>query len=313
MEEQIKTNRTFKDFLTLYLKGMGMGVADLIPGISGGTIAFITGIYEELIESIRSIDIVFFNYLIKFKIKDALAYFRWPFLMAVLTGILTSILILSKLVEWLSDNYPVLLNAFFFGLILATIPIIFRIVQKWSWHKIILVIISTLGMYYLVNLTPVTTPQSLPFIFICGALAISAMILPGISGAFILILLGKYHFMIQSINNRDLLVIAVFGFGIFCGILVFVRVLAWLFNRYHDQTIAVLTGVVIGSLNKIWPWKHTVETIVGRHGELLPIKQSNYLPTDINTQVVLAIILACSGFIVALMLDSKDKKKISLR
>jgi len=247
-----------------------MGVADIIPGISGGTIALILGIYEGLIQAIRSIDLRFLTLLAQFKFRDAFSHVAWKFLGAVVLGIVLAILSLSHLVSWLLENKPIYIYAFFFGLILATIPIIGRIIKKWTASEVFIALAGAVATFFVVSMAPIQTPQALWFIFLSGAIAISAMILPGISGAFILVLLGKYQFILEAINQRDVFSLLIFVLGIGVGIVTFVRVLSWLFHKYHDATIALLTGIVMGSLNKVWPWKETVRFMESRHGKMVP-------------------------------------------
>lgn len=289
-----------------------MGVADVIPGVSGGTIAFLLGIYENFINSIKSFDYTFIKRILKFQFKEALDHVAWKYLGSILSGIGAAIILFAKIISWLLANKPVLIQSFFFGLILATVPIIASIVKQWNIVKIGLLIFATYGSYLLVNMIPIATPEGQLFVFACGALAISAMILPGISGAFILVLLGKYQFILDAINQRNFSIIIIFICGIAVGIVCFVRILSWLFNKYHDETVAILTGIVAGSLSKIWPWKETLLTIETHHGKIIPIKQANFLPSVINGEVLIAIGLIAFGFILAILLNKQDKKSISL-
>jgi len=299
-----------KGYAILALKGYCMGIADLIPGISGGTIAFLMGIYEELISSIRSFDWNFVKLLLRFRIREAFSAVAWQFLVAVFTGIICAVITLSHFISWLISNKPVLLHAFFFGLILATVPIIIRIIKKWTVLRFLLIIGVAIATYYFVGLVPLATPETLWFLFLSGAIAISAMILPGVSGAFILVLLGKYQYFLDAVNHRDLLSVGVFVLGVIVGILSFVRVLSWLFNKYHDPTVAVIAGIVIGSLRKIWPWKEIVETITTSHGKVIPIKEINICPSAINGEVGLAIGIMVTGFVLALLLNSSSDGKL---
>jgi len=306
------TDLPWCDCPALVLKGFCMGVADVIPGISGGTIAFILGIYERLIAAIKSLDLRFVALLIRFKFRDAFAVAAWKFLGSIITGILLAVLSLSHMIGWLLEHKPVYIYAFFFGLILATIPIIGRIIKKWTLSEIVITVSATVITFFVVSLAPVQTPEALWFIFLSGAIAISAMILPGISGAFILVLLGKYQFILEAINQRDILFLGIFALGIGVGIITFVRILSWLFQKYHDPTIALLTGIVIGSLNKSWPWKETIRFIESRHGKLVPVEQVNFLPAQLDVQVWGAIILMITGFVVALLLNRSPSKPINL-
>lgn len=284
----------------LALKGFCMGIADIIPGISGGTIALMLGIYEQLIQSIRSFDLVFIKLIFQGKIKQAFDHVQWKFLITLLSGILTAILLLSKLISWLLQHHPIFIHSFFFGLILATIPIIAGIMKKWDLKKTVCLFISTILTFFLVGMSPISTSETWWFIFLSGALAICAMILPGISGSFILLLLGKYQFILNAIHQKDFGILIIFISGIIVGILSFVRILQFLLHRYHDITIAILTGFVIGSLNKIWPWKENNPFSHELHNvNILPI---------INTQLFMALGIMILGFLTALLLSNKLKK-----
>lgn len=287
-----------------------MGIADVIPGISGGTIAFMLEIYEDLIKSIRSFDLQFVKLLLRGKFKEASAAVAWRFLCAVVFGIACAILIFSRVVTWLMEHHPVLLNAFFFGLILATVPIVAQAMKKWDASKIIALVLSSIGTFYFVQLVPVQTPETWWFIFLSGALAICAMILPGISGAFLLLLLGKYQFILNALHEREIGIILIFVSGIVVGILSFVRVLEWLFRSYHDMTIAILTGFVIGSLNKIWPWKQVLQSITTDSGKVMVIQDANMWPAAFDGQVVAVIVLAVVGFVVAFLLHAIPQKHL---
>jgi len=311
MIEQIEAKyHKRRDYAILVLKGFGMGMADIIPGISGGTIAFLLGIYEDLIGSIKSLDLKFLQLLCRFKIKEAFSSVAWQFLAALFTGIGGAILILSKLISWLILNKPVLIYSFFFGLILATVPIIARIIKRWTFFKIIGVLLSACGTYFFVGMVPLVTPQAPWFLFISGAIAISAMILPGISGAFILVLLGKYQFILDAVNHRDFFSLGIFLLGIGVGIVSFVRVLSWLFDKYHDITIMIITGVIIGSLRKIWPWKVVTESIVTSHGKTIPIAEINIFPSQFDGDVFVALAIMVAGFTLALILNSSSDGKL---
>jgi len=287
-----------------------MGTADIIPGISGGTIAFILGIYEDFISSIKSFDLAFVRLLCRFRFKEAFASVAWQFLGAICVGIIGAIFTLSQIISWLLHNKPILIYSFFFGLILATVPIIARIIKQWTFIKVTTVVLAALITYFFVGMVPLVTPQAMWFIFLSGAIAISAMILPGISGAFILVLLGKYQFILDAVNYRDFFSLGVFVLGIIVGIVSFVRVLSWLFSRYHDLTVTIITGIVLGSLRKIWPWKEIVRSITTSHGKVIPIEEINIWPAQFNGEIVLAFVIMAFGFILALILNSSSDGKL---
>ncbi|MBT4137868.1 MAG: DUF368 domain-containing protein [Candidatus Latescibacteria bacterium] len=295
--------RSFRDYAGITLRGVCMGAADVVPGVSGGTMALITGIYEELIQSIRSFDGQALRLLTKRDWQGLLNHIRWPFLVALLVGILGTIASLSKGITWLLVNEPVLLWAFFFGLVLASVYTVGARIPTWGMGKIVIALLAAGGAYVLVGLVPVETPQSPLYVFLSAIIAICAMILPGISGSFILVLLGQYHHILQAVNDRDILTIAIFGCGAAVGLMSFARVLGWVFKKYHDLTLALLTGLMLGSLRKIWPWKETLSTIEGRHGKLIPVEQINILPQVMTGEVIGAIVLALMGIVLVLGLE----------
>ncbi|MBS1543601.1 MAG: DUF368 domain-containing protein, partial [Bacteroidetes bacterium] len=259
-----------KDYLLLYLKGVSMGGADVIPGVSGGTVAFITGIYEELIYSIKSIDLDSARLVLSFRIAEFWKRINGSFLITVLAGILTSLLSLSKLMTYLLEHYPIPVWSFFFGLILVSSPLILRDIRKWNLFTVAS-FLAGIGIAYAITiLSPTETPTNLLFIFFCGALAICAMILPGISGAFVLLLIGKYEYMIRALIEFNLPVIAVFAIGCFLGLVGFSHVLTWILHHFRYPTLALLAGFMIGSLNKVWPWKEVVAFRINQEGMQVP-------------------------------------------
>lgn len=306
----VDTNRTFVDFVTLWFKGFCMGIADVIPGISGGTIAFMLEIYEDLIKAVKSFDVFFLRLLLRGSFKEAFNSVAWRFLGAVLFGIASAVLLLSKVVSWLLANVPVLVNAFFFGLILVTVPIIAKTLKRWNPGLVLALLVSTAGTFFLVQMVPVSTPEAGWFIFLSGAIAICAMILPGISGAFILLLLGKYQFIMEAVHQREIGIMLIFMAGMGVGILSFVRVLEWLFRRFHDVTIAVLTGFVLGSLNKIWPWKEVLESVTTAKGKVIVLREINILPAAIDSEFFLALALAAAGCLIAFLLHAIPQKHL---
>ena len=243
----------------LYLKGLSMGGADVIPGVSGGTVAFITGIYDELINSIKAIDWEAVKLIFQWRIADVWEKVNGNFLICILAGIVTSLLSLSKLMTFLLDTYPIQIWSFFFGLILVSSPLIFRDIKQWNTVTILSGIFGVVIAYLITILSPTETPTNLFFIFFCGAIAICAMILPGISGAFILLLIGKYEYMITALINFDIPVIVVFVIGCFLGLVGFSKFLGWILTLYRFPTLSLLAGFMIGSLNKVWPWKEITE------------------------------------------------------
>ena len=297
--------RKLKDYLFLALKGMAMGAADVVPGVSGGTIAFIVGIYDELINSIKSINAHSIKLLFTGKIAAFWKAINGNFLCSLLLGIGISVFSLAKLITYLLVHEPVLVWSFFFGLVLASTWFVSKDIKEWNWKTIIGFILGALVAYYITVATPAETPTNLLFIFLCGAIAICAMILPGISGSFILVLLGKYFYIMEAINTLDLVILGVFAVGAFLGITSFSRVLSYALKNFRNITLAVLTGFMLGSLNKVWPWKEVVQTYVDRHGEVKPLVESNILP---NESVGEALALMVVGFALVYILEKMSSR-----
>ncbi|MBL4578801.1 MAG: DUF368 domain-containing protein, partial [Flavobacteriales bacterium] len=262
-----------KQFSILYLKGLSMGAVDIIPGVSGGTIAFITGIYEELIKSLKSIDLQALKLLFTGKLRKFWAHINGTFLLVLFLGIATSVFSLAKVIKFLLTEYPILLWGFFFGLIIASAFMIARTIEKWTIQTIVAITLGGIGAYLITILTPATTPETTLFTFGAGMIAICAMILPGISGSFLLLMMKQYERIVGALTSFDLEVILTFGSGAVLGLVLFSKVLSWLFKKFHDVTIALLTGIMFGSLNTIWPWKEVLETRVNSHGETVPLVQ----------------------------------------
>lgn len=275
--------KTLKQFIFLYLKGIGMGSADVIPGVSGGTIAFITGIYEELLDSIRSVDKQALQLLVKGKIKALWEHINGRFLLVLFAGIGTALITLAKLLSFLLDEYPIQVWSFFFGLIIISAFLVARQIRghQTAGYVLGLVLIAGVGIaYFITEATPAQTPEALWFVFLSGAIAICAMILPGISGSFILLILGKYAFVLDAVNERDVLVIGVFIAGCVIGLLLFSHVIGWLLHHYHNIAVALLAGFMIGSLNKIWPWKIVLQYRINSKGEEVPFITENAAPWE---------------------------------
>ncbi len=286
-----------------------MGVADVIPGVSGGTIAFISGIYEELIGSIKSIDGDAFKLLLRFQIPEFWRSINGNFLIAVLSGVVTSLLSLAKLMTYLLEHHPIPVWSFFFGLILVSAPLIMRDIQKWQIGTVISGIIGIVLAYLITILSPTETPTHLLFIFFCGALAICAMILPGISGAFILLLIGKYEYMIKSLISFDIPVIIVFVAGCFIGLLGFSRFLSWILTHYRFPTLALLAGFMIGSLNKVWPWKEITAFRINSEGLQVAALDRSILPwhyleiTGQDPKLFLAVLFVALGIFLVVAIE----------
>lgn len=298
--------RKLKDYVVLMLKGMGMGAADVVPGVSGGTIAFIVGIYDELINSIKSINLESLKLFFTGKWGAFWKKINGNFLFFLLAGIGISVFSLAKLITWLLVDHPILVWSFFFGLVLASTWFVSKDIKEWkSWKTWIAFVIGVVVAFYITVATPAETPSNLLFIFLCGAIAICAMILPGISGSFILVLLGKYFFIMDAVKTLDVVVMVVFAAGACIGITSFSRILSYALAHFRNITLAVLTGFMLGSLNKVWPWKEVVETFVDSHGEVKPLVEHNILP---NAYVPEAVVLMVVGFFLVYFLEKLSAK-----
>lgn len=305
-------SRSLKDYVFITLKGMAMGAADVVPGVSGGTIAFISGIYEELLGSIASIKIGLLKTLKEDGIKAVWKAVNGNFLASLFLGIGISVVSLAKGIKWMLENEPVLLWSFFFGLIVASIIYIGKQISKWNFAMVALMLIGAVLAYYITTLEPMVSENSSPlFMFLAGAIAICAMILPGISGAFILVLLGAYKPVLDAVHNRDFVTIAIVGAGTIVGLLSFSKALKWLFSNYKNGMLAVLTGFIIGSLNKVWPWKETITTRINSKGVEVPLLQESVFPNNFNgePQLMMSIILAVVGFSLIILLEKLAIKK----
>lgn len=289
---------------------MAMGAADVVPGVSGGTIAFISGIYEELITSINNIEPSLFKVWKNEGIKVFWQRLNGNFLVALFLGIAISVVSLAKFISWLLVNEPILLWSFFFGLVVASIFFVGKAIEKWNLATLLVLLIGAIMAYYITILPPTENSESLPFLFLSGALAICAMILPGISGAFILVLLGSYKTILDAVHERNVQIIATVGLGAIFGLLSFAKLLKWMFNHYKNITLALLTGFILGSLNKIWPWKEVLETRMFGD-KIITVKERNISPFgfDGDPQVTYALIAAIIGFSLIFILERTASKK----
>lgn len=326
--------RNASGYVGVSLRGVLMGGADVIPGVSGGTMALIVGIYRELVASIKAFDITAIRLLLKGQVRDFSRHVNLPFLLALGMGILVAIGSLSKVLPKLLFTYPAPTKGFFFGLILASIYLVWQQIERHDVATGIMVLLGAVGAYYFVGLIPVQTPEHLGFIFLCGFIAICAMILPGISGAFLLLLLGKYAFILEALSNvirhrkidHNFLVVVVFAAGCACGLLAFSRFLNWLLDRFHAPTLAALTGLMIGSLRKIWPYQTgtpNFQTVTELTNEFFwPYREEilfnlnkkgmymqNHWPSQWNSQYVLAAVLVVAGVMCVLTLDYVAKRR----
>lgn len=333
--------RRFLDYAVISLKGIAMGAADAVPGVSGGTIAFISGIYEELITTISGVNLSLLKTLKKEGFPSFWKQLNGNFLLALLTGIVISFVSFMRLAKYLIENHPILIWSFFFGLIVASIFLVGRQIKSWNLAVIASLIAGTLAAYYVTTLPSMASNENDFFMFFAGALAICAMILPGISGSFILVILGAYKTLSDALHDFDFKKIVIFAFGALVGILSFSHILKWLFKNYHNVTLALLTGFIFGSLNKIWPWKLTDEVIEKSSGKVLAFSDVSELGTlsvyqqqmndfesykmvseksimafqysevnhYIDPQVLPAIILMVVGFLTIFILEKIGSKK----
>ena len=293
----------FSRYIILALKGCAMGMADVVPGVSGGTIAFISGIYEELLDSIRSINASALKLLLRFRLAEFWRHINGRFLLPVLLGIAVAIFSLARLMTYLLVNHPIGIWSFFFGLIVASALLVAKQIGRWDWRTVLAFVVGAVAAWWITVATPAETPNDWWFVMLSGAIAICAMILPGISGAFILLLLGKYQYIMHAVGEFNIPVIVVFVIGAAAGIISFSHLLSWLLKHWHDVTVAVLMGFMVGSLNKVWPWKETVETYLDSHGVAQPLVQNNVAPgtfeqlTGQPSLLVQAVLLGIVGFL----------------
>ncbi|MBD3626813.1 DUF368 domain-containing protein [Cyclobacterium sp.] len=264
--------------IILFLKGMGMGSADIVPGVSGGSIALVTKIYEELLESINSFDLAALKLLIQFNILGFWKKINGSFLFPLVLGIFTSIFAFSKAITFLIEHFPIPLWSFFCGLILISAIIILRDIKRWSLMAIFMFPVGIVLAYFITELPMVSLPNNIWLTFISGAIAICAMILPGISGSFLLLILGKYEYILMAVNDRNFLVLGIFALGCVTGLLLFSRVISWFLKNFHGLTLSFLSGFMIGSINKIWPWKKVLTYRISSMGIQKPLLTENILP-----------------------------------
>lgn len=294
--------------LLLFAKGMAMGAADVVPGVSGGTVAFISGIYDELLRSIASVPEAALQ-LLRGRVVKAWQMANATFLLVLLAGILTSVFSLARLITWLLDTHPIPVWSFFFGLILVSSYLVAREIGRWNWTRALSFVLGVAFAWWITVASPVEWGHDPLSLFLAGAIAICAMILPGISGSFLLVLMGLYGVVLGAVKNFDVAVLAVFAAGCLVGLLSFARLLSWLLAHYRDLTLAFLTGLMLGSLNKVWPWKQTLTWRTDSHGLQVPVLQENLLPLQFaqqsgqDAQLLLAILLAMAGVVLVLGLE----------
>lgn len=305
----MKSTFNLKSSLRLFATGFIMGSADIVPGVSGGTIAFLMGIYEELIQGIKTVSGKVLQLGLQGKLKEAWQTIPFSFLIPLGLGLLTALLSLSNLVSYLLQAYPQYLWSLFFGLVLASVVVVRKRVVTWNIHDYAAAAVTTIAAYILVGAVPVETPNTWLALFLSGVVAICAMILPGISGSFLLVIMGKYEQVLGAITTRDIPTLVIFGLGAVVGLSIFSRLLSWLFKRHHDIIIAMLTGFMLGSLRKVWPWKEVLTTRINSHGEIVPLVEKNIIPNQLNEGFIFCVALMVIGFVIVILLDKAQITK----
>ena len=292
------------NYFFLVLKGIVMGAANVIPGVSGGTMALITGIFERLINAIKSFNIKAVKLLFTLKIKEFAKHTDLYFLISVFAGIAIAIITIAKLFDYLFTEYPVYIWAYFFGLVLASVYFVGKRINKWTIGVIIIFIAGTAVAIIISILNPATENSSVLYLLLCGVVAICSMILPGLSGSFVLILMGNYQLvMIDAVNNRDLEILIPVVIGAAGGLLAFSYILSWVFKKFRDQTLSLLTGFILGSLSILWPWqkifylKDAAGEIILKKGKSIVEHYEMFIPDSFSTEVLIAIIIAIAGII----------------
>jgi putative membrane protein len=297
-------------YIFLSLKGFAMGAANVIPGVSGGTIALITGVFERLINAIKSFNIVAIRLLFKGKIKELIKHVDLWFLISVFSGMVISIISLAKVLKYLFESYPVFIWSFFFGLILASVFYVGKTIQKVNFGVVLFFIIGTALAVSITVMEPAAQNDSFFYLIICGVVAICSMILPGLSGSFVLILMGNYELvMIDAVNNADIATLIPVIIGAIVGLIAFSHLLSWIYKKYKDQTISILTGFILGSLGILWPWKNEIYKLdefgnyLMKNGEKITQAYTRYIPDSFNKEVIIAILLMLSGIIVISLIE----------
>lgn len=304
-----------KHSLLLYLKGMAMGAVDVVPGFSGGTVALILGIYDRLLVSLAALPQALLLF-VRGRIRDAWEACNATFLMLMMLGILTSVFTLAKAISYLMATEPVLLWSFFFGLVLVSVWLVAREVGQWRWPCLLGFAVGLAGAIWVTTAAPMQLQADPLTLFLAGAIAISAMILPGVSGSFMLVLMGLYPVVLGALKNLDFAILAVFGAGCLVGLMSFAKLLSWLLSRLRDLTLALLAGVILGSLGKVWPWKHTLSWQTNSRGESFPLLQENLLPerfalvTGQDPQLLLAVSLSMLAIVLVLGIEWYGRRAV---
>ncbi|HMP76554.1 MAG TPA: DUF368 domain-containing protein [Kiritimatiellia bacterium] len=307
-----KQQRKFSDYAGIAGVGVAMGAADVVPGVSGGTMAFILGIYDELLATVKSFNLDLVKLLLRFRIKDALEHVNWKFLVSLGIGLGGTLVSLAHVITYLLDHHPVPLFSFFFGLVLASILAVATHV-KWNVAMGITCAVGAVAAYKIVRLVPMNMPNDPLTLFWCAAVAIMAMILPGISGSFLLFILGQYRFVMEAVKKLDVVTLIPVALGAAIGLMAFSRVLTWLLNRYRRVTITLLVGFMVGSLWKIWPYRQVLETVEKKPGEIIPISETVIAPPALDGEFWLSLALCVGGFVIITLLDRLQSKANPLK
>ncbi len=305
-----------KELINLFIKGFGIGAANVIPGVSGGTIALITGIFERLIDSIKSFNLKSVKLLFSCKFKEFAKYTDFVFLLTVMLGAAVSILSLAKLLVVLFEKYPVFVWAYFFGLIMASVFYVGKTVNKLNFQVIISFVLGTAVAVIISFLNPATENSSFVYLILCGGVAVISMILPGLSGSFILILMGNYLLLMNAIDKLDFAKLLPVAIGVVVGLLAFSHVISWIYKKYKDQTIATLTGFILGSLIILWPWK-TPLYLKDKFGDNVPDSSGNpviqkyesFMPEALDREVLLVLALVLTGILSIWLIEKLSSKK----
>ncbi|WP_346796113.1 DUF368 domain-containing protein [Halomonas sp. Bachu 37] len=299
--------------LAVFFKGAGMGAADAVPGISGGTIAFVTGIYEELIYTIRQFGPGAYGAWRQGGLAGLSVHLNLAFILPLLAGVAISLLSVAHLAVWLMESYPLLLDGFFFGLVAATALVVGTVQKRWKLWYVVPLLLGLMLAKALPSLMPLIllVGNEAGVLVVAGAVAISAMLLPGVSGSFLLLTMGLYGTVMQAIREFDLVVIGLFGSGCLVGLMLFSRLLAWLLKRHHDATLQLLLGFIMGSLPVLWPWRELVRYQLGPEGQMIPLDYRYLLPSEYavliggSAQVWAVIALMLAGAALVLLLNRK--------
>ncbi len=308
-----------KEIIAVFFKGFGMGAANVIPGVSGGTIALITGVFERLIDSLKSFDLVAFKLFFKGKFKDFAKHTDLYFLIVLMVGVGISIISFAKLLTFLFENYPIFIWSYFFGLILASVWFVGKTVEKWTVSVVLWFLLGTAIAVAITIMNPATENASFVYLLISGVVAICSMILPGLSGSFILVLMGEYELILHAVDTMNFAVLLPVALGAVVGLLAFAHLLSWLYKKFKNQTVALLTGFILGSLAILWPWKHSFDKNMimfqtDKFGKLLVsgdykvFSYERFLP-EINVIFFIAVALAVAGFVTIWLLEKSADKK----